>query len=163
MISHRMFADDVVLFVRATETEATTVKRVLQEFENLLGQKINYDKSEVFFSYGTQSDKKREIMRILDFKEVQQPKKYLGLPVFISRSREEIFRTVKERIFEKTTTGKAKTLSQAGREVMIKSVLQAIPSYILGVFRMSKHICDDINNMMSHFWWGGDKTVRKIH
>lgn len=39
----------------------------------------------------------------------------------------------------------SKSLSQAGRETRIKSVLQAIPSYIMSIFSIPKSIIVDIN------------------
>lgn len=50
MISHLLFADDSFLFFRANDNETTTVKRILQTYEEASGQEINYSKSEVYFS-----------------------------------------------------------------------------------------------------------------
>ena len=57
-----------------------------------------------------------------------------------------------------------KCLSKAGREVMIKSVLQAIPSYVMSIFQLPTTLLDSIEKMMNSFWWGNGKTTQRgIH
>ncbi|MCH88259.1 pentatricopeptide repeat-containing protein, partial [Trifolium medium] len=45
-------------------------------------------------------------------------------------------------------------LSQAGREVMIKSVLQSIGSYVMSIFLLPKILIAEIEKMLNSFWWG---------
>lgn len=54
-------------------------------------------------------------------------------------------------------------LAQAGREVLIKAVTQAIPTYIVGVFKLSFSVCDDLTRMVKNYWWGSEKVKRKTH
>jgi len=54
--------------------------------------------------------------------------KYLGLPSMIGRDRNATFAYIKDRVLEKVNSWSDKFLSKAGHEVMIKSILQAIPS-----------------------------------
>ena len=57
---------------------------------------------------------------------------------------------------------KEKLLSQAGREVMIKAVVQSISVYSMSIFKLPVGLCKDIEAMIQKFWWGsGD--ARKIH
>ena len=58
---------------------------------------------------------------------------------------------------------KEKLLSQAGREVLIKSVLQAMPTFTMGCFKLPKSLCKDIESMIRKFWWGYKGEARKIH
>ena len=55
------------------------------------------------------------------------------------------------------------TLSLAGKEIMIKAVAQAIPTYIMGVFKLPMSVCDDLNRMVRNFWWGSVDGKRKTH
>lgn len=41
-----------------------------------------------------------------------------------------------------------------GREVLIKAVAQAIPSYTVSIFRLSLALCNRLKSMISTFWWG---------
>jgi hypothetical protein len=47
---------------------------------------------------------------------------------------------------------KEKFLSHAGKEILLKAVVQAIPTYTMSVFRVPKALCNEINAMMSRFW-----------
>lgn len=54
-------------------------------------------------------------------------------------------------------------MSAAGREILIKSVAQAIPTYIMGCFSLPLGLCTHIENMIARFWWGSKNGERRIH
>ncbi|GAU19427.1 hypothetical protein TSUD_76710 [Trifolium subterraneum] len=59
---------------------------------------------------------------------------------------------------------RGRALSNAGKEVMIKSVLQAISSYVMSLFILPSSLIDDIEKMLNAFWWGGGSHNNKgIH
>jgi hypothetical protein len=91
-----------------------------------------------------------------------QYEKYLGLPALIGRSRISTFNGIKERIWKRINGSKEKFLSHAGKEILLKSVIQAIPTYTMSVFRLPKKLCRDINAMMGKFWWGHQGNDLKI-
>lgn len=53
-------------------------------------------------------------------------------------------------------------MSQAGKEILIKAVVQAIPTYSIGVFQLSKALCKSLNSLMSRFWWGHKANQNRI-
>jgi hypothetical protein len=56
-----------------------------------------------------------------------------------------------------------KFLSQAGKEVHLKLVAQAILTYCMSVFKLPGALCKEINGMMQRFWWGHKENQSKIH
>ena len=53
-VSHIIFADDLMVFLRADKRNARRLKLLLDEFSSLSGLTINYHKSEIFFGGATQ-------------------------------------------------------------------------------------------------------------
>lgn len=49
---------------------------------------------------------------------------------------------------------KSKTLSQAGKLVLIKSVAQVIPTYLMSCFRIPDGVINKIRAAIIRFWWG---------
>ena len=63
----------------------STVIDILHLYEDASGQKINIDKSSVFFSANTEEEKKNEVMEYLTPMQDSRRGKYLGLPSFIGK------------------------------------------------------------------------------
>jgi hypothetical protein len=54
-------------------------------------------------------------------------------------------------------------LSFTGKEVLLKAVVQAIPTYSMGVFLLPINLCKDLNRLIQSFWWGHLNNDSKIH
>lgn len=55
---------------------------------------------------------------------------------------------------------KNKMLSQAGKESLLKSVVQSLPTYVMNVFALPLILCEELEQMMNSFWWGKDESQR---
>ncbi|PNY06371.1 ribonuclease H, partial [Trifolium pratense] len=84
--------------------------------------------------------------------------KYLGLPSIIGRDKKSIFSFIKDRIWKKIQSWNSRSLSRAGKEVLIKAVAQAIPSYCMSVFLLPTTLGEEIERMMNSFYWGTKKN-----
>ena len=73
-------------------------------------------------------------------------------PLLLEKSKNEVFAVIKERVGRKLAGWKEKLLSIGGREILIKVVAQAIPTYTMSCFQLPKGLCDDIEGMMRKFW-----------
>ena len=58
---------------------------------------------------------------------------------------------------------KEKLLNQAGKEVLIKAVIQAIPSYAMAVLKFPKGFCEDLCSKVARFWWSKNDTDKGVH
>ena len=54
-------------------------------------------------------------------------------------------------------------LFRPGKEVLIKTVAQSIPTYTMGVFLLPAKLCDDLDVLCARFWWGQTGDEWKIH
>jgi hypothetical protein len=162
-LTHLFFADDRLLFCRARRDECETLLNILSQYEAVLGQQINRDKTTLFFSKSTPASKQTELLQLLGVPAVKEYEKYLGLPSFVGRSRRESFTQIKESIWQRLQGWKQKLLSQAGRETLIKAVVQAIPAFSMSCFKLPMSLCQDIEVLIWKFWWGHGGSQRKIH
>lgn len=98
--------------------------------------------------------KKLRIQNILNIHTIGGGGKYLGLPEQFRRSKVKDFDGIVQNIKSVTSSWHNQFLSQAGKEVLIKSVLQAKPVYPMSCFLLPKTTCDEINAVLSELWWG---------
>ena len=71
--------------------ECGNVHKILAEYEEVLGQKINKQKTSLFFSKSTKVDVKEEIKNMLGVNEIRSYERYLGLPSLVGRGKKASF------------------------------------------------------------------------
>jgi hypothetical protein len=76
------------------------------------------------------------------------------LPTLVGRSKNSAFAGIVGRVQKKLDDWNERFLSQAGKGVLSKAVVQAIPTYTMGVFQLPKTLCKRLNSLISRFWWG---------
>ena len=83
---------------------------------------------------------------------VKQYEKYLGLPSFIGRKKKDSFDNIKQRVWKKFQGWEGKLLSQAGREILIKAVAQALPTYTMSCFKLPVTLFHNIEALIRRFF-----------
>ena len=134
--------------------ECGKVLDMLNDYEDVFGKKLNKSKTTLFFSKAMDGAIKDQIKEAWGVPEIMQYEKYLGLPSFVGKGKKASFNYIKERIWRKIEGWEGKLLSQAGREVLIKSLIQAIPTYTTGCFKIPMGLCNKIKAMIKNFWRG---------
>ena len=162
-ITNLFFADDSLLFCRASLPECQKIQEILTIYEKASGQQLNRAKTTLFFSKNTPQAMQEDLKEILGVPSIQQYEKYLGLPSLIGKEKITCFSQIKERVWSKVKGWKEKLLSQAGREILIKAVVQAIPTYTMNCFKLPVTLCKEIEGIIRRFWWGQNGDKRKIH
>ena len=162
-INHLLFADDSLLLFKIDDGSAENLQNGLSLYEDCSVQTINKDKSSIMFSRNTREEVKSNLMADLEICLEARNDRYLGLPVSMGRSKVQTFNYLKEWVWNKIQGQKGKLLSRARKDVLIKVVAQAIPSYTMSCFDLTKTLCDDIGSMICRYWWSQQDKENKMH
>lgn len=117
----------------------------------------------MYFSANTPREVQEELCTILNMSRVDDPGTYLGIPVVWGKTKSAALSYIKDRVLSKIQGWKNKFLSQAGREVLIKDVVQVVPTYPMNVFCLPARLCNDIDRAIAKFWWANSGKARGIH
>ncbi|XP_050289811.1 uncharacterized protein LOC126727959 [Quercus robur] len=133
---------DSLIFCKASLEECDALQKVLRVYEEEIKGR---------FSSNTPTTIKEEIKGRFGAQVIKQHEKYLGLPSLVGRNKRNSFNDIKEKVGKKVAGWKEKMLSKAGKEVLIKAVAQAIPTYTMSCFKIPDSLCDDLTGMIRNF------------
>ncbi|VVA18748.1 PREDICTED: reverse mRNAase [Prunus dulcis] len=150
-------------FLRADVTNCRRFMHLLNRYCAASGQLVNHEKSCLYFSSNTPAELKTTIGSILAVEGTDNPGNYLGMPTMWGRSKKAAMNYVKERVKDKILGWKQSSLSLAGKEVLIKAIATAVPTFPMQCFKFTRGLCDEINSEMAKFWWGKPNSDTKIH
>jgi len=114
------------------------MRAILSTYERAFDLTVNLQKSKIFCSRNVLTTYHNNIAIILVVQVVLGTGKYLGFPSMIGRSKKSTFSFIKDRIWKKNNSWSSKSLSKVGREVLIKSMLQFIPTLSLFVMKLKE-------------------------
>lgn len=134
---------------------------MLNNYEKLSGQSVNFQKYGVFFSSNVRTDKQAELSGVLGVSTTLDDSKYLGLSSLVGRSKKKVFGYIKDKVWQQIQGLQSKPISRAGKLVLIKSVAQSIPSYCMSCFLLPKSLCQEIEKLLNTFWWSSGNGANK--
>jgi hypothetical protein len=123
------------MLLYANEENANCLKRILNQYCSASGQLV---------SPNTTVDMRARVCTILNILTESLTDKYLGLPTHVGADRSDCFQYFVDRLCQRIEGWKEKILSLGGKEVLLKAVAQAIPSYAISVVKIPKSICKGI-------------------
>ncbi|KAL2252964.1 UNVERIFIED_CONTAM: hypothetical protein Sindi_0091100 [Sesamum indicum] len=148
------FADDVILFCRADMDSLRIFKAGLDRFAEWSGLRLNVQKSHLIISRSAQA-LREEMLALLGFQQGILPMRYLGLPLISSRLTIADCRPLLLKIDKRIAGWEGTSLSYAGREQIIKSVLTAMSVYWASAFILPKKVINEIEKRLRAFLWKG--------
>uniref|UniRef100_A0A803P6Q0 Reverse transcriptase domain-containing protein n=1 Tax=Cannabis sativa TaxID=3483 RepID=A0A803P6Q0_CANSA len=164
LVSHMLFANDSYIYCQASEEGARSVIDLLECFQEAWGQQVNRQKSSLFFSPNIAYDEKVTICAMMGINEAGDNSFYLGLLNILGRNKTALLGFLKDRMRKKIQSWEVRFLSKAGKELLIKTVAQSLPSYTMNIFLLPVETCQEMEQLMCKFWWqSSTKNNKGIH
>lgn len=91
---------------------------------------VSQEKTLVYFSKNVSRLLKKDICDVMGFQYTKDLGKYMGVPILHKRVGFNPFNYVVDKIKQRFSTSKSRTLLFVGRVTLAKSVVQAMPTYM---------------------------------
>jgi hypothetical protein len=120
-------------------------------------------KPSVFFGPLCDDQVKNDVKRRLEVQGDGLNDFYLGFPTHVGRSPTATFNFLLDRIWKCINGLTDRPLSRAGNEALLKSIIQAIPAFVMSCFQLPLTTCDRMKSIIANRWWGVEDGKKKIH
>ena len=151
---HLFFANDLLLFSKASEEQIRIIMNCLDTFCVASGQRIGLHKSTIAFSSDVDKAVAQHISTISSIPVKPQSEKYIGIPSIMGRINLGTFQHFLDRIEGRLEGWKSKYLTLAGRIILAKSVLMAASSFSMQSTLLPVSLCNSIDKRVRNFLWG---------
>ncbi|KAK2658362.1 hypothetical protein Ddye_004895 [Dipteronia dyeriana] len=120
--------------------DCSKIKNILDDYIVALGQEVNFAESALRFSRYISAGERNYMANLMGVQVVQCHTKCLGLPSFSSRNKRRVFAAIKKRVWNKLKGWNDLLFSIGGKEVPLKVVIQAIPTYVISLFKLPRSL-----------------------
>lgn len=128
-ISHLFFADDILLFSEVDEDQVEPIQEGISRFAQASCQKINFNKSNVYFSPSVPKQDAKSLSHKLGMPPTKNMKKYLGFKLRHHGNNRNSHSELPQKVRSKLIGWGSKCLSRAGRITLVRLVLNAMPMF----------------------------------
>ena len=154
-LTHLCFADDLLIFIDGSIDSVQNVLQVLKEFELRSGLAVSVQKSS-FFSSGLTQQEVDTIKASTGMPNgILRPVRYLGVPLCTKKLTIANCEVLIQQVKAKFNSWTVKTLSFAGRLLLIKTVIAGITNFWCSNFLLPKACIARINSLCGMFLWKG--------
>ena len=154
-MTHLSFADDLLIFIDGSLHSVQQVLQVLKEFEKRSGLAISMQKTS-FYASGMTDQEVDTIQASTGMICGTLPVRYLGVPLNSRKLNLVTCEPLIHQIKKKFSSWSVKSLSFAGRLLIIKTVIAGITTFWCSAFILPKACIARINSLCSVFLWRGD-------
>ena len=133
----------------------------MEEYSLVSGQRVNYRKSSITFGKKIPETRKTEIKSKLGIHQEGGQGVYLGLPESFKGSKVETLKYIRERLHSMIAGWQNNFLSPGGKEVLLKAVAMALPTYTMTCFKLPTTICQQLSSVMAEFWWKNKRDSKR--
>ncbi|XP_043721016.1 uncharacterized protein LOC122668529 [Telopea speciosissima] len=161
-LSHLIFADDLMIFVKGNCDSISASLGGLDEFAALFGLQLNKSKSSIILG-GLIQASSLELLDLTGFSKTKLPIRYLRVPLVFGRLSMKDCSPILDLVRQKLEGWKTRFLSYAGRLQLFSSVLQGSYIYWAGIFGLPGNVITKLESMFSNFLWSGPSLERKTH
>ena len=160
IIKHRasIYADDVVTFSKPDNQDISSIASVLDLFGRASGLGTNMAKSKIL-PIRCEGIDLTIIQNSLGCQIDSFPCIYLGMPLWDKRLKRIFFQGLLDKIAKKLAAWKARWITLAGRTVLVRFVLSAMPIFQLISVKQPKWFIKQIDKMRRAFLWVGSDAV----
>ena len=157
-----LYADDVILFSSPAEQDLVVVGTILSMFAAASGLHINPNKCAITPIQCSLLET-ASLMKFLPGGLQAFPIRYLGIPLSIYKSRKCDLQHLVDKVVAGLPTWKAGLLTKAGRTVLVKTKMSAIPVYTAIAISISPWVLKCIDKRRRAFLWKGTDSVLGGH
>lgn len=148
-------------FCEAEREQVKVLRVILILFEAVSGLHINWHKCFIYLV--NEVMQLQSLVIILGGKVGELPTVYLGMPLGAKSKSKDIWNSVLEKCEKKLANWKNQYLSMGGRLILINSVLDAIPTYMMSLFSIPVNVVKKIDALRRNFLWEGNSEKKKIY
>lgn len=164
VLSFFIYSLSMILFfsVRPLFRAAIILLTISQISINVLDKKINFAKSNIFFHRTLHSE--ITICPLILFQDWGfQLWKYLGSPIFTSRSIKRHFQFLIDNFKTRLAWWKIKFLSLIVHATLTRSTLNSLRNHIMQYISIPSYIIRRLKSLQNVFVWGSTDTRRRLH
>ncbi|XP_013615239.1 PREDICTED: uncharacterized protein LOC106321526 [Brassica oleracea var. oleracea] len=159
-LTHLCFADDLLIFCDGSLQSVKNVLEVLESFKQLSGLSVSISKT-YFFSSGVHQPEIDQIVSHCGLAKGNLPICYLGVPLCTKKLSIANCEPLIQQVKNKINSWTAKSMSFAGRLLLINTVIADISNFWCSTFTIPKSCIKIINSLCGAYLWKG--TVEGNH